>query len=110
MWMLDLYTRLRQPIEQNSAGPLREAIAKDFAQVCKPEPTSDEDLMDCASVFLAEMITRKLEGCTLGLASSVQLDVTPNGPGIFLLSHRPPNLVAAAYVDLAQAIVSRAPM
>jgi hypothetical protein len=110
MWMLDLYKRLIESIEQDSANPLHEAIARDFAQACQPEPTSDEDLMNCASVLLAEMITRKLEGCTLGIASSVQLDVTPNGPGIFLLQQNPPNLVAAAYVDLVQAMVSRAPM
>ena len=64
--------------------------------------------MDCASVLLAEVVSRKLEGCTLSIASSVQLDVTPNGHGTFLLSQRPPNLVAAAYVHLTQAMVSRA--
>src|SRR3712207_7212319 len=92
-----------------SAEPLRGAIAKDFAKVGTSKTPSDEGLMNLASVVLAEVVTRKLEGCAMGIASSVQLDVTPNGPGIFLLKQIPPNLVAAAYVHLAQAIVSRAP-
>ena len=44
MWMLDLYKRLMESIEQDSATPLHEAIAIGFAQVCQPEPISDEDL------------------------------------------------------------------
>ena len=108
-WLMDLYTRLKESVAKDFADPLRGAIA-DFAQACEPKPVDDSDLMDCASVLLAEVVSRKLDGCTLGLASSVRLDVAPNGPGIFLLSQRPPNLITAAYVHLAQAIVSRAPM
>ena len=108
-WIMDLYARLKESVARGSADPLRGAIA-DFALACEPKPVDDEGLMDCASLFLAEMVSRKLEGCTLGIASSIQLDVAPNSPGIFLLSQRPPNLVAAAYVHLAQAMVSRAPM
>jgi hypothetical protein len=108
-WIMDLYARLRDSVALGSADPLRGAIA-DFAQACEPKPVKDEDLMDCASLLLAEMVSRKLEGCTLGIASSVQLDVGRKGPGTFLLSQHPPNLVAAAYVHLAQAMVSRAPM
>jgi hypothetical protein len=108
-WIMDLYVRLKEAEARDSAAPLRGAIA-DFAQACEPKPVNDEELMDCASMLLAEVVSGKLEGCTLGIASSVQLDVAPNGPGIFLLSQRPPNLVAAAYGQLAQAMVSRAPM
>jgi hypothetical protein len=108
-WIMDLYARLRESVAIGSADPLHGAVAN-FAQACEPIPVKDEDLMDCASLLLAEVVSRKLEGCTLGIASSVQLDVAPKGPGIFLLSQRPPSLVAAAYVHLAQAMVNRAPV
>jgi predicted RNA-binding Zn-ribbon protein involved in translation (DUF1610 family) len=105
----DLYMRLRDSLQAGSADPLRDSPV-DFTSIFDSEAPSDEGLMGQASVFLAEAISMKLERCDLGVASSVQLEVVPRGPGIFLLSQNPPNLVSAAYAQLALAMVNRAPI
>jgi hypothetical protein len=105
----DLYMRLKDSLQTGSAEPLR-TIPVDFTSVFGTQAPDDQGFMDQASVFLAEAISMKLEGCNLGVASSVQLDVQPRGSGIFLLSQNPPNLVSAAYAQLAMAMVNRAPI
>lgn len=109
--LLNLYMDLKDSIEINSALPLRQTLL-DFTEVFQagpPEP-DDQALMEQASVYLAEVVTTKLEGCQIGITSSVFLDVRSRGPGTFLLSQRPPNLLTAAYVQFAQAIANRAPV
>ena len=66
--------------------------------------------MELTSASLAEVVTRKLEGCQLGLTSSVDLDARTRGPGIFLMLQRPPHLLSAAYTHLAQFVVDRKPL
>lgn len=105
----DLYMRLKDSERAGSAERLRTAPV-DFTSIFGSKAPDDEGLMGQASVFLAEAICMKLEGCDLGVASSVQLDVEPKGPGIFLLSQQPPNLISAAYAQLAMAMVNHAPM
>jgi hypothetical protein len=107
--MGDLYMRLRDSLQTGSTEPLRGSPV-DFTSIFDSEAPTDEGLMGQASVFLAEAISMKLEGCDLGITSSVQLDVAPRGPHIFLLSQNPPNLVSAAYAQLAMAMVNRAPI
>jgi predicted RNA-binding Zn-ribbon protein involved in translation (DUF1610 family) len=103
----DLYMRLRDALRDGSAERLRDAPV-DFTNVFDSEAPDDEGLMGQASVFLAEAISMKLEGCHLGIASSIQLDVVTRDPSVFLLSQAPPNLVSAAYAQLAMAMVNRA--
>jgi hypothetical protein len=109
--LMNLYADLKDSIETGSALPLRRTLV-DFTELFQAAPTEPDDhaLMEQASVYLAEAVTTKLEGCQMGLTSSALLDVRPRGPGIFLLSQRPPNLMAAAYVQFAQAIANRAPV
>jgi hypothetical protein len=109
--LINLYAGLKDSIEKNSTLPLRQTLA-DFTEVFQatpPEP-DDQTLMEQTSVYLAEAVTTQLEGCHMGLTSSVLLDVRPRDPGIFLLSQRPPDLLTAAYVQFAQAIANRAPV
>lgn len=105
----DFYVRLKDSLEAGSVEPIR-ASPMDWTDVFADEAPNDRGLMDQASVFLAECISINMEGCSFGIASSVQLDVKPHGPGVFLLSHSPPNLVSAAYAQLAMSIVNRAPI
>jgi hypothetical protein len=70
----------------------------------------DQELMDDVSVNLAEVISGKLQNCRMRLSSSVDLDTDPKGPGIFLMLSSPPDLLSAAYVQLAQFMADRAPM
>jgi hypothetical protein len=108
---LELLTDLRKSIRQDSADPLRRTLqehADIFEEV--PMDAGDQDLMDDVSLFLAELITRKLENCRMGLTSSVDFATEPRGPGIFLLLNRPPDLLSAAYVHLAQFMANRTPM
>jgi hypothetical protein len=109
--LMNLYADLKDSVKTGSADPLRRTII-DFTELFQANPpeSDDQTLMEQASVYLAEAVTMKLEGCRMGLTSSVRLDAKPKGPGIFLLSQRPPNLLAAAYVHFAQAISNRAPM
>jgi hypothetical protein len=108
--VLDLYVRLTEAVEANSAEPLRTA-ASNFMDFIEGEPQDDDGYwMECASLVLAEIVSTKLRDCKLGMASSLGLDVEPRSPITFLLAQHPHDLVEAAYANLAMAIVHRAPM
>jgi hypothetical protein len=74
------------------------------------DPEDNEFCMEAASLYLGEAITFNLKGTQLGVSSSLGLDVERRDPLAFLLTQNPPNLVAAAYGQLALAMVNRAPM
>jgi hypothetical protein len=109
--VLELLTDLRKSLRQGNADPLRRTL-ETYAEIVEGMPlyVGDHDLMDDVSVNLAELITEKLENCRTGLISSVGLALDVRDPGIFLHLDRPPDLLSAAYVHLAQFIADRAPM
>ena len=109
--LMQLYADLREALRSSSTDKLRTTM-QEVLKIFEAAPLEEDDqtLMDQASVYLAEFVTMKLEGCSFGLTSSIQLDGKPRGPDVFLVTHRPPNLLAAAYVHFAQTIASRAPM
>jgi hypothetical protein len=109
--LLEVYLGLKDSISEGSASPLR-SVYERFPAVAKLAPldADDEQLMDETSANLAEVITGKLEGCQLGLTSSVYVDTKVRGPGIFFLLQRPPNILSAIYVHLSQFIADRAPL
>jgi hypothetical protein len=106
----DFYIRLRKATTMGSAEPLR-TMPFDFMKFMGGgDPEDDEFYMEAASLFLAEVISLNLEGCNVGIASSLGVDVERRGPLNFLLAQHPPNLVSAAYAQLAMAMVNKAPM
>jgi hypothetical protein len=109
--LLEVYVGLKDSIREGSASTLR-SVYERFPEVAKLAPldAEDERLMDETSANLAEVITSKLEGCQLGLTSSVYVDTDVRGPGIFFILQRPPNLLSAIYVHLAQFMANRAPL
>lgn len=106
---INLFVILQESVEEGSAEPLRDA-GIDPARIFKVKPSNDREFMGQMSVFLAEVMCDKLEDCTLGVTSSIALDVRPRGPSTFLLLQKPPNLTAAAYAQRALYIVNRAPI
>jgi hypothetical protein len=92
--IMDLYVDLKESAKVGSADPLRTALI-DFTTAFQAPAPTDQVLMEQASIFLAEVVSEKLQGCSLGVVSSVQLDVKPKGPVIFLLQQNPPNLLTA---------------
>lgn len=107
----EVYVGLKDSIREGSASTLR-SVYERFPEVSKLAPldADDEQLSEETSANLAEVITLKLEGCQLGLTSSVYLDTEVRGPGIFFVLQRPPNLLSAIYVHLAQFMANRAPI
>ncbi len=117
-FLMQLSAELNEAVRTASGKPIRKMI-DDFPEMFGLQQPrvreqvlalDDQALMDQTSLLLAEAVTHKLEGTSMGLVSSVHLNLRPNGPGIFLLSQNPPNLLAAAYVQFAQSIVNRAPI
>ncbi len=106
----DLYVRLKDSVRLGSTEPLRTSPV-DYSAFEDSRITEEDDaLMEFSSLLLAEMISMRLEGCNLGISSSLGLDVQPKEPLTFLLTQNPPNLVTAAYAQLAMAMVNRAHM
>ena len=117
-FLMQLSAELNESVRTDSGRPIRKMIG-DFpemfgasAQEARMQwlALSDQELMHTASMRLAEAVTTKLEGTNMGLVSGAHPSLRPNGPQIFLLSQNPPNLLAAAYVQFAQTVVSRAPI
>jgi predicted nucleic acid-binding Zn ribbon protein len=75
-------------------------------------PDNDRECLEAVSVLLAERITRGMEGCSWTLVAACTLareGVKEGGPHDFLFGEDPPNLVAAAYAQLASLIVNKIP-
>jgi hypothetical protein len=105
----DLYVRLKESVRSGSAESLRHGPV-DYTAFEDMGITEDDALIEFSSLLLAETISVKLKGCDLGISSSLGLDVQPREPSTFLLTQNPPDLVTAAYAQLAMAMVNRAPM
>jgi hypothetical protein len=109
--LLKLHMGLQEYVKNGSAGPLRKTMTDLFEEFKSGQAApNDETLAEQVSIYLAEQMTGKLEGCTLGITSSMGLDVKPKGPGIFLLAQNPPNLATAACAQLALRVVNSVPL
>lgn len=106
------YARIRRSQEEGSAEPVRSYLrmlrdAGMFERVALPD--ADNDLLDYASIQLAERITRGMSKCTPTLSAACGLldDGEPVGAaGDFRFGNDPGELVGAANYQLAR-IVSR---
>jgi hypothetical protein len=108
-----LYVTIEQSIEENSAEPVRERLrmyrdATLFGRV--PLPDLDEELLEYASIQLAERITRGLAECTPTFVAACSL--LDNGAkvgkaGDFRFGNDPGSLIGAAYYTLAGLIARK---
>jgi hypothetical protein len=108
-----LYVALNEGIDAHSGEPVRRFLRslRDIGVVWGRLPDDEGECLESASIHLAERITRVLEGCnqTFVAACSLVRDGKKVGPaGDFRFSIDPPNLVGAAYNELASLIVTRA--
>jgi hypothetical protein len=106
----DLYVRLKEAVKTGSAEQLRTSPLDFMKAIEGGDPEDDQFCIEAASLYLAEAISFNLKGSHLGVSASLGLDIERRGPLTFLLTQNPPNLVAAAYAQLAMAMVNRAPM
>jgi hypothetical protein len=117
-FLMQLSAELKESGRIGSGGPIRKMIS-DFPEMFgldehkarEHDLTQDDQvLMNTASMLLAEAVTSKLEGTSMGVVSCVLTNLRTNGPDTFLLSQNPPDLLAAAYVRFAESVVHRAPI
>jgi hypothetical protein len=80
------------------------------AELDADDEDADEDLAVVASLYLAEALTERLEGCGVGVMSSLELSLQIREPDYSLRAINPPDLETAAYVALSDIIVNHAPM
>lgn len=104
MW---LHYHLKEALRAGSAEPLKEVadLSDYFAPGVHP---TDEDYLERVSVLIAEAMSEGLEGCSVGVAPAAALwkeGKRAGGPGVFMFSHRPPDLLTAAYAHFAMMIV-----
>ena len=109
---IHLYMALKQGLEEESAGPVRDVLwAYRDARLFKDKIPDDKDvLLEYASIQIAEMITRGLADCkeTLVAACGLIRDGKRLGPaGDFLRVTEPSDLVGAAYKQLATEVVHK---
>lgn len=116
--LMQLAAELKESVRIGSGEPIR-TMRRDYPELFglaegearnQAVAQNDQVLMNAASMRLAEAVTSKLEGTSIGVVSAVLTNLRPNDPDTFLLSQNPPTLLAAAYVHFAQAIVHRAPI
>jgi hypothetical protein len=115
---MQLSAELKESVRTGSDTPIRKMIS-DFPEMFGPDELespeeavtqNDQILINTARLIIGEVVTSKLGGTSMGLVSSAFTNLGPNNPDSFLLSQNPPHLLAAAYVNFAQAIVHRAPI
>lgn len=107
-----LYIALHEGLDAGSGEPVRRFLRgfRDRGLVWGSFPDDDEGCLESASIILGERITRGLEGCnqTFAAACGLVRDGEKVGrPGDFRFGIDPPNLVGAAYHELALLIVTR---
>jgi hypothetical protein len=101
-----LYRSLSEAVRSGSVEPLRRlglSWPDEFI-----ESASAENYLEATSLTVADLITKGLEDCRLGLVSTLVLDTDDRGPGAFRLSHSPPHLLASAYASLSMLVARRA--
>ena len=107
---VSLYNAIAQSIEADSATPVRQLLrtyrdATLFKHMPLPDP--DDELLEYASIQLAERITRGIAECTPTFVAACSLldDGTKVGKaGDFRFANDPGSLVGAAYHTLASLI------
>jgi predicted nucleic acid-binding Zn ribbon protein len=117
LWVtIGLYLTLNGAWEAGTAKPVREYLKRlrdpDIDLFYERIPDNDRQCLEAASTLLAERITRGMEGCSWTLVAACSLwreGVQEGGPMDFLLGDDPPDLVAAAYAQLAQRLAKKAP-
>jgi CGNR zinc finger protein len=115
LWLTaQLYIGLNTAWQAGTAKPMRECLRnlRDLDFFYAQIPDNDRKCLEWVSVILAERITRGMEGCSWTLVSACSLSregVKEGGPNDFLFGEDPPDLVAAAYAQLALRIASKIP-
>lgn len=102
--------RLKESEVSGSAEPLLTGPINYEAFSDERITGDDDSLREFSSLLLAEMISIKMEGCTLGMSSSMGFDMAHRGPLSFAFTHNPPDLETSAYAQLAMFVVSRTPV
>jgi hypothetical protein len=106
--VMNLYNSLHDAANTGACSALRQWVGEAIEIGFDAEPEADDDeLMEQASVYLAELISEQLGGSNLVLTSTTQLEVEPKSPHRFLMTYKYPNLLAAAYGALAIAFANR---
>jgi hypothetical protein len=117
LWLtIGLYLTLNTGWEAGTARPVRSFLRRlrdpDIDLFYARIPDNDRECLETVSVLLAERITRGMEGCSWTLIAACTLSregVKEGGPTDFLFGEDPPNLVAAAYAQLASLIANKVP-
>ena len=109
---ITLYMALKQGLDDNTAKPVRDMLwlNRDARLFIGTMPDDKDKLLEYASIQLAELITRGLEGSreTLVASCSILRDGEKVGDaGDFRYVLETPDLVATAYKHLASLIVAR---
>jgi hypothetical protein len=114
---ISLYAALKNGLDEDTAEPVRDHMwaYRDAGFFVGAIPDDKNECLEYASIQLAEMIARGLEGCAVtfvaasGLVRGDGKDRKKLGPaGDFRYVYQPPDLVGAAYKYLASLIVSKA--
>ena len=110
---IGLYATLQEGLDTNTAEPVREYMRahRDVESGYGIIPDIKDDLLEYASILLAERITNGLRGCeqTLVAACGVTKGGKPIGPaGDFYYRTKPTDLIGAAHLQLASLVVNKA--
>jgi hypothetical protein len=112
--LLSVYNDLVRATANSPTLSLRETLGELVgfygAEFDADDEDSDEELAEVGSLYLAEVLTERLESCSVGVTSSLGLDLKIGEPDYFLRAINPPDLLTAAYVALSDIIVNHAPM
>jgi hypothetical protein len=109
-----IYVRLMAAVVSGDATPLRDLVTiVDWASRFNREPQNDEEYLEQATVWVAELVSAGLRGCEHVVSAACgfrdpQGDGAPIGaPGVFLGDVHPPTLEAAAYLHLSDLMLSQ---
>lgn len=106
-FFIEQYRKLSEAIRINSIEPVR-GLIKAFSTEVQLKAYTEEDYLGQLSILLAEQLTTHLEECTVGVVAAAGLNIEDDSPGRFMVAHHPPNLVSAAYAQLAVYVASQA--
>lgn len=106
-FITEQYRVLREAIASDSLAPVEDLIGA-YSSVVNFTATNVREYLGQLSILFAEVLTERLEGCTLGLIAAAGLNIADDAPGRFLVAHHPPDLVSAAYAQLAVYVASQA--
>ena len=109
-----MYVTLKVADEVGRAKPARDYLRylRDLDLFYALIPDNDQECLESVSTLLAERITRGMEGCSWTLIEASSLSrggVKEGGLMDFFFGENPPNLIAAAYTQLASVIANKIP-